>query len=144
MNVWQRYVAIFHRAFGHPAPEKPTFDEINALTPDGDETLVELRERLIKEEAKETFDAIRAGDMGEAADGLGDLIYVVVGTAVVLGVDLEPVLKLIQDANMAKLGPDGKPIVRGDGKIMKPEGWTKPDAAIREEVIRQGWTIPLQ
>jgi len=92
----------------------------------------ELRAKLIWEEATETLDAIRDGDLVEAVDGLADLIYVCLGAAVTWGVDLEPVFQRVHASNMTKTGG-----VRDDGKIMKPEGWKPPD--IREELIRQGW-----
>lgn len=124
---WQAFVTEFHRCFGHPAPGSPTFDEVRA----------DLREELMKEELKETMDGIRSGDMVEAADGLGDLIYVVVGTAVELGIDLIPVLQEIQRSNMSKLGDDGKPIQRQDGKTLKGPNFSPPD--IESVLEEQGW-----
>jgi predicted HAD superfamily Cof-like phosphohydrolase len=45
---------------------------------------------------------------------------------------------IVQAANMAKLGPDGKPIIRPeDGKIMKPEGWEPPEEKLEAEIKRQ-------
>jgi predicted HAD superfamily Cof-like phosphohydrolase len=131
--TWTDDLIAFHEAFGHPAPTTPTFDEIR----------VDLREKLMKEELEETMDAIRAGDMVEAADGLADLIYVTVGTAVELGIRLEDIFRVVQRSNMAKLGPDGKPITREDGKSQKPPGWKPPTNDIKRELEFQGWTPPV-
>ena len=64
-------------------------------------------------------------DLLETIDGLCDLIYVICGTAVAAGVDLDPHYAEVQKANMMKLlGPK-----RADGKQLKPEGWKPPDHA---------------
>jgi predicted HAD superfamily Cof-like phosphohydrolase len=68
-------------------------------------------------------------DDAAMADAIGDLKYVADGAAVCMGLDMEPVELAIHTANMAKLGPDGKPVVRSDGKCLKPEGWQPPDIA---------------
>lgn len=72
-----------------------------------------------------------APDFEEAIDGLCDLIYVVLGSAVAWGIDLDPFFREVQRANMEKLkGPK-----RDDGKQLKPEGWQPPD--IEKILIRQ-------
>lgn len=65
-------------------------------------------------------------DVVAAADTLGDLEYVVNGMALGMGVDLPAVVREIHRSNMTKLGPDGKPIYREDGKILKGEGYEPP------------------
>lgn len=120
----QSDVQDFHRALDIPIGERPT-----NLCPER----VELRISLIEEEARETAEALRAGDMLEAVDGLADLIYVAIGAAVELGVNLEAVWDEVQRANMAKVGGP----VRADGKRLKPEGWTAPNHA--PALLAQGW-----
>ncbi|MGM7720687.1 hypothetical protein [Metabacillus sp. Hm71] len=72
------------------------------------------------------------------ADAVTDALYFLLGTCVEMGIDPQPLLDIVQDANMAKLGEDGKPIFReGDRKIMKPEGWQPPEPLIEAEIIRQ-------
>lgn len=141
MNIMQSGVRDFHVAFGHPAPLTPNFDHINLPTDDG-KTRVELREKLIREELEETMKAIRAKDMVETADGIGDILYVTLGMAVELGIDMDRVFAKIQESNMAKLGPDGKPITREDGKTLKPDGWQPPTEAIEHELLSMGWSRP--
>ncbi len=73
------------------------------------------------------------GDMPQIADGLADLVYVVLGTAISYGIDLRPVYEAVHAANMAKVGGP----TRSDGKLLKPEGWQAPDVA---GVLKaQGW-----
>lgn len=82
-----------------------------------------LRASLIEEEAAETVAAIKAGMLVSTIDGLCDTLYVVYGTAVEMGVDLEAHFAEVHHSNMAKVG-GGE---RADGKILKPAGWQGPD-----------------
>lgn len=83
---------------------------------------LDLRANLIEEEARETVEAIRRGDLVEAIDGMCDVLYVVFGTAVSFGIDLEPFFDEVHRTNMLKAsGP-----VREDGKRLKPPGWQPP------------------
>ena len=59
-----------------------------------------------------------------------DLIYVTCGLLNNMGVDGQKVFDAIHNANMAKVGEDGKVIKNKDGKVLKPKGW-KP-ANIKE------------
>lgn len=63
----------------------------------------------------------------EIADALGDLLYVVTGAALVYGIDLDAVFDEVQLSNMSKLGADGRPVVRADGKILKGPNFFEPD-----------------
>lgn len=138
-------VRDFHEAFGHPVETKPSADV--------DDNTRDLRVRLIQEEFEEFCTAVYGKevwvtvdvqpsstvakpDIVEAADALADMVYVIAGAALVYGVDLDAVFDVVHKSNMAKLGPDGKPIYREDGKVMKPEGWTPPDVAAVLKVAR--------
>jgi len=90
-----------------------------------------LRRSLIKEEIQETLNAIRQNDLVELADGIVDSIVVLLGAAVTYGIDIRPIWDIVHKTNMAKAG--GK--LRGDGKMMKSEGWQPPD--IKSEIDRQ-------
>lgn len=68
-------------------------------------------------------------DVVEAADALGDLVYVIYGMALECGIDLPDVLAEIQASNLSKLGADGKPIYREDGKVLKGPGYFPPNVA---------------
>jgi predicted HAD superfamily Cof-like phosphohydrolase len=86
-----------------------------------------LRKKLLREEVKEYFDGEKAEDIENVAKELADIIYIVCGTAASYGIPLDVVFDEVHKSNMAKLGPDGKPNRREDGKILKPDGWTPPD-----------------
>ena len=73
-------------------------------------------------------------DTVEAADALADLVYVIYGMALETGIDLAAVLAEVQRSNMSKLGADGKPVYREDGKVLKGPGYFAPDVA---EVLRR-------
>jgi predicted HAD superfamily Cof-like phosphohydrolase len=91
------------------------------------EELRELRKRLIYEEFHELWTALNGNDIVEIADALADLTYVVYGTAVSYGIPLDEVFEEVHDSNMTKLGADGKPIVRADGKVLKGPNFRPPD-----------------
>ena len=116
-------VAQFHDAFRIPNASKPHAD----LTPEE----AELRHRLMAEENDEYLEAACAGDMVEVADALGDQLYILAGTMMRHGMQdvIVKVFQEIQSSNMSKLGADGQPILREDGKVMKGPNYFRPDIA---------------
>lgn len=66
-------------------------------------------------------------DHVEIADALTDILYVTHGAGHTFGVDLDACFDEVQVSNMSKLGADGKPIYREDGKVMKGPNYFKPD-----------------
>lgn len=68
-------------------------------------------------------------DVVEAADALADLTYVVYGMAIEAGIDLPRVLAEVQASNLSKLGADGQPIYREDGKVLKGPNFFAPNVA---------------
>jgi predicted HAD superfamily Cof-like phosphohydrolase len=90
-----------------------------------------LRFRLMDEENKEYLEAAMAGDLVEVADALGDMLYILCGTIIEHGLQdkIEAVFAEIQRSNMSKLGADGQPIYREDGKVMKGPNYSPPDLA---------------
>ena len=102
------------------------------------EAVLRQRRALIEEEFIEAYEELRmAGDrlllFGEVtnlrfiAKELADLVYVAYGTAIALGIDLDKAVTLVHESNMSKLGPDGKPILRDDGKVLKGPNYFEPD-----------------
>ena len=79
-----------------------------------------------------------ARDTVEAADALADLIYVIYGMALETGIDLASVLAEVQRSNMSKLGADGKPVHREDGKVLKGPDYFPPnvEAVMRSRRLR--------
>ena len=114
-------VGEFHRGFELPLRTTPTAD----VGPGQ----VELRLALIEEEVAELREAAEAGDLIGIADALADIVYVAYGTAHVYGLDLDAVLDEVHSSNMTKLGADGRPIRRADGKVLKGPGYRAPDVA---------------
>ena len=94
----------------------------------GEETYL-LRHRLMHEENEEYLEACKSGDLVEIADALGDMMYILCGTILSHGLQdkIEDIFEEIQASNMSKLGSDGKPIYRQDGKVMKGPNYFKPD-----------------
>ena len=92
----------------------------------------ELRFNLMKEENEEYLEAVENNDIVEIADALGDMLYILCGTILEHGLQhkIEEVFDEIQRSNMSKLGEDGKPIYREDGKVMKGPNYFKPNFSV--------------
>jgi predicted HAD superfamily Cof-like phosphohydrolase len=119
MQTFYDGVERFHKLFQRSAPDAPTL-----LSAEENE----LRDRLLVEELLEYREAIAKGDLVEAADALADMVYIIVGTAVSHGLKNFPAMCAeVQRSNMSKLGADGKPIIREDGKILKGPNYSPPN-----------------
>ncbi len=94
-----------------------------------------LRYNLMKEENEEYLEAVQNNDEVEIADALGDMLYILCGTILEHGLQhkIEEVFDEIQRSNMSKLGEDGKPIYREDGKVLKGPNYFKPNF---EEILK--------
>ncbi len=114
-------VEKFHDAFGIKNNYQPTV-ELN-------ESEIELRFNLMKEENEEYLEAAKNGDIVEIADALGDQLYILCGTILKHGLQykIEEVFQEIQRSNMSKLDVNGQPIYREDGKVMKSELYFRPN-----------------
>lgn len=113
-------VKEFHKTYGQPVGEAPNFLS---------EDRMDLRKSLIEEEYQEFLEAVRDGDLVNAFKELADLVYVVEGTAVEMGGNLDEVIYSVHESNMSKLDNDGNPIYREDGKVLKGENYREPDVA---------------
>lgn len=113
MNKEQKDVLEFHKTFGIPVSSVPTI-------PMADVTI--RRNTLIAEEANELAQALSKGDLVEVADGIADLLYVVYGTAIECGLDMEPIFNEIHRSNMTKKGGHFNSI----GKLIKPDTYEAP------------------
>ena len=121
INKELKHVEDFHNAFGLCVAKKPTID-LSKET-------IKLRFNLMKEENEEYFEAAKRNDMVEVADALGDMLYILCGTILSHGMQdkIHEIFEEIQSSNMSKLGDDGKPIYRKDGKVMKGPKYFKPN-----------------
>lgn len=130
-------VEEFHKAMGLPARTTPTM-------PSEAERL--MRARLIHEESREAIWALGcevvSGDNGpevivdpevvprleDIAHEINDLLYVAHGGLSEAGMP-PAVFAEIHRANMSKLGDDGRPVLRVDGKVLKGPNYRPPDVA---------------
>lgn len=107
-----------------------------AINADPDYTLRSLRSNLIEEEYDEVLDELLP-DYPEWADDptsrreklakeLADLVIVTYGTAISLGIDLDEAVRRVHESNMSKLGPEGLPLYREDGKVLKGPDYREP------------------
>lgn len=128
MHKVQRQVHEFHQVYKVPVKFKPELPSKERL---------DLRLDLIEEELKELRDAFSSGDLVEATDAIGDLLVVVYGTAIEVGVDAEPLVDEIHRSNLSKLGDNGQPIYAPNGKVLKGPNFFRPD--IKMVLRAQGW-----
>lgn len=142
-------VQVFHALYDCPMADT-TDENISHM----DDDRIGLRLSLILEEAKELlrdgfgvdteftfyteggeeFDSVTEAvkhasyrNPVEAMDALGDLSYVIDGFAIEIGANLDEVINEIHASNLTKLGENGKPIYREDGKVLKGPDFTKPN-----------------
>ena len=95
-----------------------------------------LRFDLMAEENSEYINAANNNDIVEVADALGDMLYILCGTIISHGFQnkIEELFDEIQRSNMSKLGSDGKPIYREDGKVLKGPHYFKPNI---EKILKE-------
>ena len=110
-------VKTFMNTFGQKVVDKPEIPDAET---------VNLRIELISEEVEELWDACKDKDIIGIADALTDILYVTYGAGHAFGIDLDKCFEEVQRSNMSKLGEDGKPIYREDGKVMKGPNFREP------------------
>ena len=111
-------VKKFMQTFGQEIKTKASFPN---------DKIIKLRLDLIREELSELEEAIEKKDIKEVADALTDILYVTYGAGHAFGINLDKCFEEVQNSNMSKLGPDGKPIYNEQGKVMKGPDYFKPD-----------------
>ncbi len=114
-------VKLFHKKFN--------IDYLNEPKANIPDKIKELRFKLMEEENLEYLKATKENDIVEIADALGDMLYILCGTIISHGLQnkIEEIFQEIQNSNMSKLGDNGKPIYRDDGKVLKGPNYFKPD-----------------
>jgi predicted HAD superfamily Cof-like phosphohydrolase len=128
MTPEQEMVGEFHQTFGIAVANVPTIP---------DPATEALRMRLIEEESDELRQALEQQDLVAIAKELADLLYVVYGTAVSCGIDLEPVFREVHRSNMSKVNGHR----RADGKWVKPPDYSP--ARIEPILAQQGSAMKL-
>lgn len=109
-------VAEFMNAFKQDVETEPQWTGVS-----------ELRYNLIDEELKELRQALDERNLIEVADALTDLLYVVYGAGHSFGINLDKCFEEVHNSNMSKLGEDGNPVYREDGKVLKGPNYWAPN-----------------
>lgn len=165
-NKLQNHVLEFQKAFGHPYSDKPTPVELERITNRQKWGSIEEAIELLHasssndEEFLASVDVLKQGIDNAVikeiqkpypstdeeriiaqADAIADKLYFDFGDAVELGVDIEKVFDIVQEANMSKLfiDEDGNKYAKytPEGKVVKSEHFFAPEERIKEEVLRQ-------
>ena len=120
MNDIIKKVEEFHKSFEAPIANEKT------LIP---EDRYKLRYKLMIEETDEYLQACQEKDMTGIADALSDKLYILCGTIIEHGLQdyITDLFAEVHSSNMSKLGNDGLPIRREDGKIIKGPNYYAPD-----------------
>lgn len=119
----------FHKAFNIPYLTEP-------CPYDDDEVTMQthrLRKRLMADEVNEwAVEANYNAPIENRAKELADILYTVIGTIIHEGLQdhIEKVFDLVHESNMSKLGDDGKPVLRVDGKVLKGPNYKEPDLSL--------------
>jgi hypothetical protein len=94
-----------------------------------DQDAFHFRVGFMKEELAEFMYAHNDSNIVDAVDALVDLVYVVLGTAAMMGVPWEAVWDEVHTANMKKVrATDASQSKRGSTlDVVKPVGWEKPE-----------------
>lgn len=115
-SSWQKDVAIMMAAFEQVVRFFPTLN-----VSDKEKT---LRKLLIEEEVEELLTAIDDNNLEKIADGIADSLVVILGAAVMYGIDLEPIWHEVHRSNMGKTSG---PTDLVTGKKLKPVDWCPPN-----------------
>jgi predicted HAD superfamily Cof-like phosphohydrolase len=130
VHKWQEMVREFMVTAQQATPDTPTVPTME---------VAQLRHELIREELREfwvgTVDSLYAFKkedlLEQAADAIGDMLYVVLGAAVAFGIDIEPVFEEIHRSNMTKF-VDGQLVTSGPkaGKWIKGPSYEPANIAL--------------
>lgn len=114
-------VREWHQAFDVPVENAPTIPKHRA----------QMRLDILEEEVSELRAAVEAGDLVETLDALCDIQYVLDGTFLEFGLHQlkQDAMAEVHSSNMSKLGADGRPVLREDGKVLKGPNFRPPDLA---------------
>lgn len=135
-------VVEFHEAFGHPVVWSPKYapnvraklrvmllveEVLEFVAASGFKLVIEYSNPASEDPICKLIDSKHPPDIVQVADALGDIRYVTDGASLEWGIPLEKILREVHRSNMSKLGEDGKPVYRDDGKVMKGPNFTPPE-----------------
>ena len=120
-------VATFHKEIlGQPQAETPSLIS---------RAFIMERMRFMQEELDEFVEAGFEGRMTDAADAIGDIIYVALGTAYIMNLPFNEIWVAIQSANMRK--QRGKTSRDQEFDAIKPVGWVGPEPDIAAAILKR-------
>lgn len=135
MKTGTEMVREFHEAFG-------LMNDLRLKVGKAYLPVLHLRMKLVSEEYLEVLEAFRTvvarlyrkASEGEIEDAKKDLLkelcdlrYTIDGFATTFGMNIEEAYERVHASNMSKLGADGKPIYREDGKVLKGPNYQPAD-----------------
>ena len=125
-----RDVHEFHTHFGldDAYAKKPSIEK---------KELMEFRAKFLIEEAHEFADAINEGNIVKAFDALIDIVYVALGTALLMNVPWYSGWMVVHACNMRKKRAVKKEeSTRGTTyDVVKPEGWVPPELMLEAKLM---------
>lgn len=140
-SVWDDYesdplsaqdmVHEFHEAFGCEIAQEDTarlrLNRYRLIKEEFDELAVEIADVATEPWKGEGKKKYSKANRERLLKEMADLVYVLYGTAVAMGMDLDEALRRVHASNMSKLPPDGVVLRRDDGKVLKPSTYREPD-----------------
>lgn len=119
MRTLIRDIEEFNRKFGLPVNSRELFAHASWL---------DYRMKFLLEELAETMQAVEDKDLHEVLDGLVDIMYVAVGTAVSLGLPIEEAWNRVHKANLEKVRVEAPEQSKRKSSfdLVKPPGWKRP------------------
>ncbi len=119
----QHFQLLAHTIPGHLSPRK-TAERI----------------AFMHEELSEFVDAASRNDLVQMADALIDLVYVTMGTAVMMGLPWQALWDVVHTANMRKVR---RASLTGDHRdVVKPPGWAAPEPALLQALVQAAYSAP--
>ena len=129
MTKYEEKVKQFHKVMNLPVNSQFNVE------------LLQLRKKLILEETQEliaeldyAINQLQTKDKSvlrptfeNMCKEMADVQYALSGLAISFGLPIEEAFDATHNRNMSKLGNDGKPVYREDGKITKGPNYHKPD-----------------
>lgn len=126
----------FNEMYRLPCPDSPTLDPGESLR----QRLSNFK-NILKEEISEVDDILltaypsKADALTDIADWLGDIIIYCASELRKYGLPSDLILSIIMASNKSKLGVDGRPIIREDGKVMKGPNYWPPEEQIKRAIV---------
>lgn len=131
---FHRDVYEFHKKFDIPIEKYPAFPI---------EELLEFRIKFMREEVQEFEEAVSRNDIGCAFDALIDIVYVALGTAIMMNVPFNQGWDIVHAANMAKVrAKTNNESKRGSTfDVVKPPNWTAPDMMLQSLLLKHEYEL---